>query len=333
MTTKTRTDRLHRLLVQELTQAGCFRPAKLRSLACATVVLASYLAAYLALLTDPGIALRTAAILAAAFFSVQSGFLAHEAGHGALTRNRRLTALLAHVFHTLVTGLSSSYFRHIHGLHHPHCNDRSRDPDMQSEFVSLYRESAQAKTGLGRLITRHQGLLIWILIALQGFTLKIDGLSYVRRNAGGTRADQAFLALHFALWLLPPALVLGVVDALFNYALMTVAIGIYTGLIFVVNHVGTRVIEPGEAISYFEQEISVTRNLGATRLHDLVFGGVNNHIEHHLFPSMPTAQLRKARCITREFCRRHGVAYREMSWLEAAREVTRHFTAMSGCVS
>jgi hypothetical protein len=47
---------------------------------------------------------------------------------------------------------------------------------------------------------------------------------------------------------------------------------------------------------------------------------------------MPTARLRRARRITREFCRRHGIAYREMSWVEAAREVTRHFKAMSAFV-
>ena len=131
---------------------------------------------------------------------------------------------------------------------------------------------------------------------------------------------------------MPPVLLLGAADALLNYALMTVLIGFYTGMIFVVNHVGTRVIEPDESISFFQQEISVTRNLGASRLHDFVFGGVNNHIEHHLFPSMPTARLRSARRITRAFCRRHGIAYREMSWFAAAHEVTRHFNAMSAFV-
>ncbi|TMH63877.1 MAG: hypothetical protein E6H57_16515 [Betaproteobacteria bacterium] len=68
------------------------------------------------------------------------------------------------------------------------------------------------------------------------------------------------------------------------------------------------------------------------RLDDFLFGGLNNHIEHHLFPSMPTARLRSARRITREFCRRHGIAYSEMSWFAAAREVARHFNAMSAFV-
>jgi fatty acid desaturase len=327
-----RGDLLHRQLTAELSGAGCFRAAPLRSAAFGAFVVASYAAAYATLLADPGIGVRVAAIGFAALFSVQAGFIAHEAGHGALTRHRALATLLGHVFHTFLSGLSSSYFRHIHGLHHPHCNDRGRDPDMQSEFVSMYRQSARAKAGLGRFISRHQALLVWILIGLQGFTLKLDGLAYVQRNPAKTRADLLFLLLHFALWFVPPALVLGIGAATLNYALITVLIGFYVGAIFMVNHVGTRVVEPDEQLSMFEQEVSVTRNLGSTHLHDFVFGGVNNHVEHHLFPSMPTARLRRARRITREFCRRHGVAYREMSWLEAAREVTRHFKAMSACV-
>jgi fatty acid desaturase len=327
-----RGDALHRMLTAELSRAGCFRAAPLRCAVYGAVIFVCYAAAYATLLTGPGFAVRALAIGLAAFVSVQAGFIAHEAGHGAITRDRGLANLIGQLCHTLAAGFASSYFRHMHRLHHPHCNDRGRDPDMQSDFVSMYRESALAKTGLGRHISRHQAVLIWILIGLQGWTLKADGLRFVARNPTRTRADQFFLLVHFAAWFVPPVAVLGFADAWQNYGLMTVLIGFYVGAIFIVNHVGTRVIEPDEPISFFMQEVGVTRNLGATPVHDVVFGGVNNHIEHHLFPSMPTAHLRNARRITRDFCRRHGVAYREMSWFAAACEVTRHFKAMSAFV-
>ena len=325
-------ERLHRMLVAELSGAGCFRPAAARTAAYGAFILASYAAAYTALLTGPGVAARALAIFVLAFISVHAGFIAHEAGHGAITRDRRVAACIGQVFNTLLTALCYSYFCHIHRLHHPHCNDRARDPDMQSGVFSMYRQSALSKSGLGRLVSRHQAVLIWILVWLQGFTLKLDSLQFLRRNPRATRVDQAVVALHFALWFSAPVLALGFADALLNYALMTLLIGPYLGTIFLVNHIGTRVIEPDEPISFFMHEIGVTRNLGASRLHDFLFGGLNNHIEHHLFPSMPTARLRSARRITREFCRRHGIAYSEMSWLAAAREVARHFHAMSAFV-
>jgi fatty acid desaturase len=325
-------NRLLHELMAELSAAGCFRAARARSMAYGAAILAAYGAAYATLLTDPGIALRALSIAALAFVSVHAGFLAHEAGHGAITRNRRIAGAVGQVFNTLLTALCYSYFSHIHRRHHPHCNDRSCDPDMQSEFFSLYPQSAHEKKGLGRLISRHQGVLIWILVCLQGFTLKIDSLQHLRGNPRATRIDQAVAALHFALWSIPPVLQLGAANALANYVLMTLLIGPYLGAIFLVNHIGTRVIEPREDLSHFEHEVAVTRNVGSTRLHDFLFGGVNNHIEHHLFPSMASARLRAARRITRDFCRRHGIAYREMGWLAAAREVTQHFKAMSACV-
>ena len=322
---------LHRRLIGELSNAGCFQPAPLRSAAFGALILACYSSGYAILLADPGIGVRAAAIALLAFFSVQAGFVAHEAGHGALTRHRRLATLVGHVFHTFLTGLSSSYFRRIHGLHHPHCNDRGRDPDMQSEFVSMHRHSAL----VGRLRQVYQpasGSPRLDPYRAAGVHAKARRARFRAAQPRRTRADQLCLVLHFGLWLVPPALVLGIGAAALNYALMTVLIGFYVGSIFVVNHVGTRVVEPDERLSMFEQELSVTRNLGTSRLQDFVFGGLNNHIEHHLFPSMPTARLRRARRITREFCRRHGIAYREMSWVEAAREVTRHFKAMSAFV-
>ena len=326
-------DRLYRMLIKDLSNAGCFQPTPARSAVYGAFIVAGYAGAYATLLADPELAVRAIALAALAFFTVHAGFFAHEAGHGAITRNRRAIAWLGQVFNTLLTALCYSFYCHIHRRHHPHCNERSRDPDMQSEFFSMYQESAQEKAGFGRLISGRQSVLIWILVWLQPFTLKIDSLRFLRKNPRTTRVDQFVVLLHFTLWFVPPALVLGLPAALLNYVLMSLLAGPYLGVIFLVNHIGTRVIEPGDSISFFVQQVSTTRNLGTSRLHDFLFGGVNNHIEHHLFPTMPTARLRAARPIVREFCRKHGIVYREMSWPTAAREVTHHFKAMSAFVS
>jgi fatty acid desaturase len=325
-------ERLHRELLGELRAAGCFRPVPLRSLLFGSFILTGYSAAYLTLLHAPGLAARVLSLIALAFFNVQAGFLAHEAGHRALTRNRFLASVIGQTFNTLLTALCYSYFSHIHRLHHPHCNDRTRDPDMQSQLFGFYAQSASEKRGFGKLVTRHQSLLIWILVWLQGFTLKIDSLQFLRRNPRATRIDQLMLVLHLALWFIPPVLALGFAGALANYLVMTLLVGGYTGAIFVVNHIGTQTIEPNDGLPHFLHEIAVTRNLGSSRLDDIFFGGLNNHIEHHLFPSMPTAHLSAARRITRAFCLRNHILYREMSWLEAARDVSRSLKNLSTLV-
>jgi fatty acid desaturase len=327
-----RGDPRHRLLLAEVARAGCFRPATARTVLYGCLVVLSYAAAYATLLAAPGPAVRILAIAALAFVSVHCGFIAHEAGHGAITRDRRKAAWVGQVFNTLLTALSCSHFNEIHSRHHPHCNERACDPDMQSSLFSMYPQAAVDKTGLGKVVSRYQAVLIWVLVWLQGFSLKVDSVRHLRNNPRTTRIDQVVMLLHVALWTVPPVLFIGLADALLNYALMTLLIGPYLGMIFLVNHIGTRVIEPGETLSFFSQELAVTRNLGSSRASDFVFGGLNNHIEHHLFPSMPTAHLPKARRITRSFCQQHCIAYQEMSWFAAAREVTRHFKAMSAWV-
>jgi len=324
MTTTLSGKTLYRNLQHQLMEAGCFKPTPWRQSAGMIAVLATFGLGYGILLHEPNLAVRLAALLLIATTSVHAGFIGHEAGHNTITKNRALNTAIGQIFMTLLTGLAYGHFQDIHRRHHPHCNDPSRDPDMQSGAFSLYLESAWTKRGLADWVTRHQSWLIWILISLQGFTLKIDSLRFMCREPRRAAADWAVMPLHAALWLGLPMMILGPGAAILNYAVLTWMIGPYLGSVFLVNHIGTRVIGPDENFSHFHHEIATTRNLGSSRLTDFLFGGLNNHIEHHLFPNIPKARLRRARQITREFCRDCGIAYREQSWLKACAEVSRY---------
>src|SRR5690606_19935359 len=48
-----------------------------------------------------------------------------------------------------------------------------------------------------------------------------------------------------------------------------------------------------------------SRNIRGTRILDTAMGGLNYQIEHHLFPSMPRPNLRRAAPIVAEYCRTH----------------------------
>jgi len=316
---------LHRQLKHELKAAGCFAPAPLLQLSHMFVITILFAGAYILLLLEPATGVRGAALLVLAFSSVQAGYIAHEAGHGAITRKRWLATSIGQFFNTFLTALCYSHFQKIHICHHSHCNERDQDVDLQSGLFSLYPEAKEAKTSLlGRLVTRHQAYLIWPLVSLQGFTLKIDSLVTLRQNPQKTRVDQAVLVLHLLLWFGLPVYLLGFANATLNYALMTWLIGPYLGAVFLVNHIGTHVVRPGERMPSFIQKLTTTRNLGSTRVDDLFFGGLNNHVEHHIFPSIPSAHLRRARIITRRFCQQHELCYQEMSWYRAAGEVFRY---------
>lgn len=309
-------------LRNELKSAGCFSPAPFKQVLHMVVVVTLYTTGYITLLTQPDLGTRIASLVLLAFISVQAGYIAHEAGHRAITRQRWLADSLGQFFNTFLTALCYSHFQKIHVCHHSHCNERERDIDMQSDLFSLYPEAKLKNTSrIARFITRYQAYLIWPLISLQGFTLKIDSIQTLKQNPRKTRVDQVVLGLHFLLWFGLPVYMLGWTQATINYALMTWFIGPYLGSVFLVNHIGTHVVHPGEKMPGFVQKLITTRNLGNSRAEDIYFGGMNNHVEHHLFPSIPSARLRKARLIVKAFCMQHDLQYREMNWRKATGEV------------
>ena len=223
------------------------RPATARTVIYGCLVVLSYAAAYATLLAAPGPAARILAIAALAFVSVHCGFIAHEAGHGAITRDRRKAAWVGQVFNTLLTALSCSHFNDIHSRHHPHRNERSCDPDMQSSLFSMYPQAAVDNTGLGKVVSRYQAVSIWVLVWLQGFSLRWTACATCATTAPRPASTSCHAAARHV--------VDRAADAVHrrrrrvaHYALMTLLIGPYLGMIFLVNHIGTRVIEPGQTI-------------------------------------------------------------------------------------
>ena len=316
---------LYKHLRQLLRDAGCFKPALASQLTHMSLVLIAYAGGYVFLLTNPSIPAQLATLLMLAVANVQAGYIAHEAGHGAITRNTRLANFIGHVFNTLLTALAYSHFQYIHTRHHAYCNDSGRDPDIKSEIFSLYPGALDEKRSrLGRLVSRYQHYLIWPLVSLQGFSLKADSIRTLRTFPEETRVDQFLLVAHLLLWLALPSFFLDLSMVMVNYLLMTWFIGPYLGSVFLVNHIGTQVIGPDESMPVFMQRLITTRNLGSSRLADWFFGGINHHIEHHLFPGIPTARLARAREITRAFCAERSLPYRETSWFRAVSEVTRY---------
>ena len=67
-----------------------------------------------------------------------------------------------------------------------------------------------------------------------------------------------------------------------------------------------------------------SRNVTGGWLTDAALGGLNYQIEHHLFPTMPTPNLRKAQPIVEAYCAQVGVPYEETSLVESYRQALRH---------
>ncbi len=96
--------------------------------------------------------------------------------------------------------------------------------------------------------------------------------------------------------------------------------GLYLGCSFAPNHKGMPVLMDDSDLSFERRQITTSRNVAGGRLTAVVFGGLNYQIEHHLFPSMPSGNLPRARGIVRAFCAEHDIRYHEDSLIGSYRQ-------------
>jgi fatty acid desaturase len=88
------------------------------------------------------------------------------------------------------------------------------------------------------------------------------------------------------------------------------------------------IIEGHTEMSFARRQIITARNVAGGRFTNLMLGGLNYQIEHHLFPTMPRPNLARAQSIIRAFCIESGLGYCEDSLISSYRQAARHSRAV-----
>ncbi len=296
----------HAELRRLLQAAGCFDRTPWAHAAYIAAIATIGGAAFVALFFEPDPSIRLALVALAAFASVQAGFIAHEVGHGAVTGNRRLAEFLQQILFTVVSGVSSTYFRNIHRVHHVHINEPAKSSDERPPSLSVHEDSA-----LNRLVARGRTWLVPLLVCAKTFSYKFGSLRFVWRHRATTRNDQIALVLHCVLWLGLPGALIGIFEGMLNYALVTLLAGPYIGTVLLLSHTRMATFDPESRQPFFARQLLTTRNFGASLVLNLLLGGTNHHVEHHLFPTASIFRLRRAREITRDYCCKRDFPYVE----------------------
>lgn len=65
---------------------------------------------------------------------------------------------------------------------------------------------------------------------------------------------------------------------------------------------------PGEWVKF---QIETSKNFGLSRFFQILCGGLDRHIEHHLFPNLPAYRLHGLAPQVRELCKKNGIEYEE----------------------
>lgn len=263
--------------------------------------------------------LAVAAVLAFSFGQV--ALVAHDVGHHQVFRSRRWGAAAGRAAGAAV-GMGYGWWQDKHSRHHANPNHEDLDPDVAPDLLVWSPRQAREARGLPRALGRVQAWLFFPLLTLEAFSLRVSSArALADRSLAGRRADGALLAGHIAVYLAAVLIVLPLGMAVVFIAVHQAVFGVYLGVLFAPNHKGMPTLVGPDRPDFLRRQVLTSRNVRGGRITDIVMGGLNHQIEHHLFPRMPSPSLRRARPIVRRYCHEHGIAYCETGLLCSYRQV------------
>jgi len=252
-------------------------------------------------------------------FIQQSAFIAHDICHDAVVP-RRYRKAAAWFYGTVCFGLRYDKWQREHNLHHMISNRPFEDPQMNTlpHLLYAFREAAVFEQRKQRSLTdwekrkmgfQHFWLLPVLLLYGRINVVKADLKSTWREK---NRHFMAGYALHFSLWLL---LLAQGYRAPLSFALVfivtTLAVSGSIHLQLILSHAyAPRLFEDEQHTAGMTLQAISNQNIKTTWLDDWFHGGLQHHIEHHLFPRLPRHSLAKVRPEVRALCEKHGLPYR-----------------------
>ncbi|GID26887.1 fatty acid desaturase family protein [Paractinoplanes brasiliensis] len=265
-------------------------------------------------------------LLVAVFLAVtfsQVGLVAHDLAHRQVFRTKRPSEIAGRISANLGVGMSYGWWMDKHTRHHNNPNHDDLDPDVAPEVLIWATESALGRRGLAGFVTRHQAGLFFPLLTLLSTDLKVSSIKALRVGVVKRPVlESVLLGIHAAAYLSALFVVLSPLQALAFLVVHQGLFGVYLGMTFAPNHKGMP--HPDGTEDYLRKQVVTSRNVRGGWFVDIALGGLNYQIEHHLFPGMPTPNLRKAQPIVRAHCEQVGVPYVETGLIESYRQALRH---------
>lgn len=271
-----------------------------------------------------------------AFVLAQIGFIGHDAGHRQIWARRRGNDIIGLILADLLNGFSFNWWQTKHTRHHAHTNFDGKDPDIAAGALVFTPAQKRRRGRFGRRFSTIQQFLLVPLLFLEALHLHVASMrALARRRDRAALIELGLLVIHGCVFFIGPFLILSPLRAAAFVVVTQALYGFYLGACFLTNHVGMPTVTAGDDLGFLQRQVLTSRNLSGPSFVGFVFGGLDSQIEHHLFPTMPRANLRRARKVVRPFCAQHGIPYAEHSLWRAYRDVTRHLrtVGLSGVVA
>ncbi|GLY04617.1 MULTISPECIES: acyl-CoA desaturase [Actinoplanes] len=249
----------------------------------------------------------------------QVGLVAHDLAHRQVFRTNKPSARAGLIFGNVAIGMSYGYWMEKHTKHHANPNHDDLDPDVSPEVLVWNAEDARGRG----FVVRHQAWFFFPLLSLLGLSLRKDSINWLIRERGKRRGlESVLVSAHILGYLAALVLVLSPLQALVFFVVHQGLFGVYLGMTFAPNHKGMP--HPDGSEDFLRKQVLTSRNVRGGWLVDTALGGLNYQIEHHLFPAMPTPNLRKAQPLVQRYCEEIGVSYELTGLIDSYRQALRH---------
>jgi fatty acid desaturase len=286
-----------------------------------TMAVLGGMVALMVIIGDSWLQLLIAAGLGIVF--TQMAFLAHDIGHRQVFKTKRAAQLAGLALGNLGVGLSYGWWMGKHTRHHANPNHVDEDPDVGVGVIAWSTEQANEKGGASRALAAWQAFLFFPLLLLEGLQLHVQSFRALRTPEVKLKAvEAALLGTRVVACISIVFLTMSPVKALVFLAITEAVFGLYMGSSFAPNHKGMPLVE--ERMDFLRKQVLTSRNVRGGWFVDHALGGLNYQIEHHLFPTMPMPNLRRAKVLVQEFCEEHRISYAEVGLIRSYQEVLRY---------
>ncbi|WP_054012340.1 fatty acid desaturase family protein [Arthrobacter sp. ERGS1:01] len=269
-------------------------------------------------------------MLTAVLFAIMctlTGFLSHDAAHRQIFASAKKNAWTAVISGNLFVGLSHGWWMNKHGKHHANPNKIGVDTDIAAGALVFDPESASQRTGFAKWFAARQGWFFFPLLTLAVLDLHINSVRRVldRKHAMPHRkVEMALLFIRLVMFPIAVLLFLGPVFGIAFLVVQELALGLYMGGSFAPNHKGMPLVPKDVKIDFMRRQTLMSRNISGGWIVDAGMGGLNYQIEHHLFPTMSSRNLKRVQPMVRAYCAERNIMYTETTLAKSYMIVMRY---------
>ena len=289
-------------------------------------------------------------------FWQQCGWLAHDFLHHQVFQNRVYGDLMGIFIGNVLQGFSVGWWKAKHNKHHAVPNllqsvegANDGDPDVDTApiiFWSLKMAESAKNSKLGLFMVKWQAVIYFPVLLLarlawaqQSFS-NVFGVMDMQSNMGVSKnsvgndkmrlpfLEKAGLVVHYSALLFIMSY-LPLAQAITFFLVAQTSCGLFLALVFGLGHNGMAVYQADERPDFWKLQVSTTRNITSTPFVDFFCGGLQYQVDHHLFPSLPRHNLRKAHELVESFCKAQGVTYHETDMIVGTKEVLSHLSEVT----